>query len=62
MSRHTNLRENDDWLERDNRRTDTHEGCEALDSDEELDAALRRELLELSGIDQHLGTGRSGRQ
>ena len=51
-----------DWLERDHLCTDTHEGHQALDSDEELDAALSRELIELSGTDQHLAMDRIGRK
>jgi hypothetical protein len=51
-----------DWLERDHQCSDTHEGHQALDSDEALDAALRRELIELSGTDQHLAMDRIGRK
>ena len=38
----------------DNQRSYTLKGCQALDSDEELEAELHRELIELSGTDQHL--------
>jgi hypothetical protein len=42
-----------DRLEPDNHFSDTLKGCQALDSDEELEAALRRLLIELSGTDEH---------
>ena len=43
-----------DRLESDNQPSYTLKGCQALDSDEELEAELHRELIELSGTDQHL--------